>query len=352
MGTGRTGAGVAEGDGEGTSVVAATVAGTEEAGTVEGLVVDTTTVVAGSASSSLVHPARTATPATSTPGSRGNRRVTTTTVRVHTGSNRGAPAEVSRPSRIVIAMCGRFVSASKPDKIAEYFGAAFDGETLGENYNVAPTNDIYAVIGGDEGKKRMEVFRWGLIPVWAKEANVGAKMINARAETLAEKPAFKAVFKKHRAIIPMDGFYEWRAGTPGGPLTKRGTPAKQPMFIHRLDGEPLAVAGLWSAWRDKADEGADWLHSVSVITTSANETMAPIHNRMPVILPESVWDQWLDPGNHDLDSLARLLVPASDSLLAVHPVSTDVNNVRNKGPHLVDEVDAASEADVQLPLGG
>ena len=129
------------------------------------------------------------------------------------------------------------------------------------------------------------MFHWGLIPVWAKERKLGQKMINARAETMASKPAFKGVFKKHRCIIPMDGFYEWQAGRPGGPVTKAGKPAKQPMFIHRLDGEPLAVAGLWSAWRDPADRGADWLHTASVVTTSANGTMAPIHDRMPVILP-------------------------------------------------------------------
>ena len=165
-------------------------------------------------------------------------------------------------------MCGRFVSSSTPDKIAEYFGATFDGETLGENYNVAPTNDIYAVVAGPDGTPRLEVFHWGLIPVWAKERKIGAKMINARAETLAEKPAYKGVFKKNRCIIPMDGFYEWKAGEPGGPLTKAGKPAKQPMFIHRLDGEPLAVAGLWSAWRDKAaGPDADWLHSATVVTT-------------------------------------------------------------------------------------
>lgn len=237
-------------------------------------------------------------------------------------------------------MCGRFVSSSTPDKIAEYFGATFDGETLGENHNVAPTNDIYAVVAGPDGTPRLEVFHWGLIPVWAKERKVGAKMINARAETLAEKPAYKGVFRKTRCIIPMDGFYEWQAGAPGGPVTKAGKPAKQPTFIHRLDGEPLAVAGLWSAWRDKtAGPDADWLHSATVVTTSANATMAPIHDRMPVILPQSAWAQWLDPDNQDLEALSGLLVPAPDSLLDVHPVSTDVNNVRNKGSELILPVD-------------
>ena len=233
-------------------------------------------------------------------------------------------------------MCGRFVSSSTPEKIAEYFGAAFEGETLGENYNVAPTNDIYGVVVGPDGEARLEVFHWGLIPVWAKERKIGQRMINARSETMASKPAYKGVFKKNRCLIPMDGFYEWQAGQPGGPVTKAGKPAKQPMFISRLDGEPLAVAGLWSAWRDPESSDPDWLHSATVITTSANGTMSPIHDRMPVILPQSAWEAWLDPNNNDIESLSKLLIPAPDTLLQVRAVSTDVNNVRNKGPHLID----------------
>jgi len=228
------------------------------------------------------------------------------------------------------------VSSSTPERIAEYFGATFDGETLGENFNVAPTADVYGVVMAPDGKPRLEVFHWGLIPVWAKERKLGQKMINARAETLTSKPAFKGVFKKHRLLIPMDGFYEWQAGAPGGPVTKAGKPAKQPMYIERLDGEPLAVAGLWSAWKDPAQEGSDWLHSASVITTSANATMRPIHDRMPVILPRSAWAAWLDPANQDIESLADLLQPAPDDLLATRAVSTEVNNVRNNGAHLLD----------------
>jgi len=233
-------------------------------------------------------------------------------------------------------VCGRFVSSSSPKKIAEYFGAAFDGETLGENYNVAPTNDIYGVVVGADGEARLEVFHWGLLPMWAKDRKLGQRMINARSETMASKPAFKGVFRKHRCLIPMDGFYEWQAGQPGGPVTKAGKPAKQPMFVSRLDGEPLAVAGLWSAWRDPAEDGSDWLHTATVVTTSANATMAPIHDRMPVILPQSAWSTWLDPANEDLASLSQLLVAAPDTLLQVRAVGTEVNNVRNKGPRLAD----------------
>lgn len=236
-------------------------------------------------------------------------------------------------------MCGRFVSTSSPERIAAYFDADVAVETLGQNFNVAPTNDIYGVVADPGGHREVQAFQWGLLPVWAKDRKVGYKMINARSETLAEKPAFKGVFKKHRCIIPMDGFYEWAPGIDGGPVTKRGDLAKRPFFIHRVDGEPLAVAGLWSAWRDKSEgRDAPWLHTATVVTTEANTTMSPVHDRMPVILPKAMWEIWLDPTNQNIDMLAGLLVPAPDTLLTMHEVATDVNNVRNKDRHLIDPV--------------
>jgi putative SOS response-associated peptidase YedK len=235
-------------------------------------------------------------------------------------------------------MCGRFVSTQTPDQIASFFGASFEGDALPPNYNVAPTNDVYGVVAGTDGP-RLTTFHWGLVPSWAKDTKVGSKMINARAETLAEKPAFKGLFTKHRLLISMDGFYEWKAM----PAKEGGKPTKQPYFIHGARGEPLAVAGLWAAWRDRAiaeaDPDAPWLHSGTIITTSANATMEPIHDRMPVVLPQSRWAEWLDPNNRDLAALTGLLLPARDDLLEMHPVSTDVNNVRNKDPHLIDPVD-------------
>ena len=160
-------------------------------------------------------------------------------------------------------MCGRFVSASNPEQIAAYFDAAPPQTELTPSYNVAPTTDIYAVVEVADGSRRVEVFHWGLIPVWAKDVKIGQKMINARAETVATKGAFKADFKRHRCLIPMDGFYEWHAQPDRKP--------KQPYFVHRVDGEPLAVAGLWSTWRDRAaGPDADWLHSCTVVTTTAN----------------------------------------------------------------------------------
>ncbi len=234
-------------------------------------------------------------------------------------------------------MCGRFVSSSSPDKIADFFGASFEGEELGANFNVAPTNDVYAVVADGEGGRHLQAYRWGLVPSWAKDLKIGAKMINARAETLGEKPAFKGLFRKHRLIVPMDGFYEWQAGAGGdGALTKAGKPVKTPMFIHRRDGEPLAVAGLWAAWKEPGSEpDAAWLHSCTVITTSANTTMAPVHDRMPVLLPRRAWEEWLDPRNQDMAALQRLLVPAPDDLLTMHAVDVAVNSVRNKGPELI-----------------
>ena len=233
-------------------------------------------------------------------------------------------------------MCGRFVTSQPPDAIAQFFGASFEGDAPAPNFNVAPTNDVLAVVADNQGQRRLEAFHWGLVPSWAKDVKIGSKMINARSETIAEKPAFKGLMKKHRLIIPMDGFYEWQVPGEGAPLGKAGKPIKTPMFIHRVDGEPLAVAGLWATWRDR-ELGPDvpWLHSCTVITTAANGTMSPVHDRMPAILPRSVWAEWLDPINQDTASLRSLLRPAPDDVLTMHAVSTEVNNVRNKGSELV-----------------
>lgn len=237
-------------------------------------------------------------------------------------------------------MCGRFVSTQTPSQLAEFFGASFENVELPANYNVAPTNDVYGVVADASGERRIEAFHWGLVPSWAKDTKIGSKMINARAETVAEKPAFKSLLKKHRLLVPMDGFYEWKAGTADGPLTKAGKPQKTPMYIHSVDGEPLAVAGLWATWRDKElGPDAPWLHSCTLITTSANGTMQPVHDRMPVFLPQRLWDQWLDPTVNDVEALQKLLVPAPDDLLTMHAVSTEVNNVRNKGDDLIAPVD-------------
>jgi putative SOS response-associated peptidase YedK len=236
-------------------------------------------------------------------------------------------------------MCGRFVSTAGPDRIAAYFDTVLPteavAESLGENYNVAPTQDIYAVVASGDGAARVDAFHWGLIPSWAKDRKVGSRMINARAETLAEKSSFKGLLRRKRCIVPMDGFYEWKPGAEGGPVNAKGQPLKQPMFIHRADGELLTVAGLWTAWKDPEDPEGRWLHSATVITTEANAAVRPIHDRMPAILTADRWAAWLDPTNEDLPALQSMLDGGPPELLAMHAVSTDVNNVRNNRPDLI-----------------
>lgn len=237
-------------------------------------------------------------------------------------------------------MCGRFVSTSTPDALATYFNATADVEALGQNYNVAPTHDVYGVVARHtepDGvpNRTVQAFHWGLIPSWAKERKIGSKMINARAETLAEKPAFRGLVTKKRLIIPMNGFFEWKPGTADSPLNSKGKPLKQPMYISRTDGQPLAVAGLWAAWKDPLDPEQRWLHSATIITTAANELMSSVHNRMPVLVPTDRWDEWLDPNNGDIESLTDLFTASDDGSLAMHAVSTDVNNVRNNAADLL-----------------
>lgn len=241
-------------------------------------------------------------------------------------------------------MCGRFVSSSPPDKVAAYFDVGSVAEQLldrGPNFNTAPTTDVM-VVRDDGTTRRLDAFRWGLVPSWAKDMKIGARMINARAETVATKPAFRSALAKRRCIIPADGFYEW--------TTQPGSKKKQPYYIHRPDGEPYAFAGLWEVWKGPkggAQEGteADPLRSCAIITTSANEPMSELHDRMPVMLPRSAWAQWLSPDEHDTELLGKLLVPAPSELITFHAVSTEVNSARNKGEQLVDEVDPSADPD-------
>jgi len=195
----------------------------------------------------------------------------------------------------------------------------------GGHFNVAPTQAIRGVVDSVDGRIVM-AYRWGLVPPWAESPKIGAPMINARAETVAEKPSFRTSFRRYRCIIPADAFYEWR----------RDGASKTPFAICRRDGSQLAFAGLWTTWRDKATDQS--LKSCAIITTSANGLMAPIHDRMPVVLPEITWDEWLDPRNEDVPALQSLLVPYPDDVLRAYPVSRLVNDVRHDGPELLQPV--------------
>ncbi|MBW8825481.1 MAG: SOS response-associated peptidase [Acidobacteria bacterium] len=231
-------------------------------------------------------------------------------------------------------MCGRFVSRMSASDLAAYFmvdeAVAPD---LGARYNVAPTDEVYVVAETKAGVRRLGTARWGLVPFWADGPEGGAKMINARAETLLSRSAFRRTFSARRCIVPADGFYEW-AKVAGG---------KQPWHIHRSDGEPFAFAGLWESWRPKDDVDAERLVTCSIITTAANGVVAPLHDRMPVVLPADVWEPWLDPANDDVGSLQTLLVPAPDGLVVREPVSRAVNSVRNDGPELLAPAEAGAD---------
>ena len=233
-------------------------------------------------------------------------------------------------------MCGRFVSSSPPDELAKYFDVDSVAEQVIEpSFNVAPSNDVYVVVETG-GLRRLDTFRWGLVPFWAKDPATGYKMINARAESVKDKNAYKRAFTKRRCIIPADGFFEWKK-IPG-------QKAKQPYFIHRADGEPMAFAGLWEVWRPKdAPDDSEPLRTCTIITGQPNEKVADIHDRMPVMLPPSAWAEWLDPENDDVETLGKFLVPAPATLYALHPVTRAVNNVQQKGPELIDPADEPLE---------
>lgn len=221
-------------------------------------------------------------------------------------------------------MCGRFVQVEKPEFYAEHFGAEFvRTETLTQNYNVAPTTHVYAV-AEHEGDRVLTSFRWGLVPFWAKDIKIGSRSINARSETAATKPMFRSSFEKRRCLIPMDGFYEWERKAKG----------KLPHYIYAADNKPLPVAGLWSSWNDP--ETDERVLTCTILTTSPNDLLSSIHNRMPVVLPQDQWSSWLDPDNHDTDALQQLMAPYPSALMAEHPVSTLVNKVANNTADLVE----------------
>jgi putative SOS response-associated peptidase YedK len=269
-------------------------------------------------------------------------------------------------------MCGRFVSARKRLELLEEFAVERDSvaEDRAPDYNVAPTKRIYAVLsrpqepqeprgagdppeggmggravppsGGQRGGlvprgTTLRLVRWGLVPSWAKNTSGGARMINARAETVSVKPAFRSAFARRRCIIPADGYYEWQA------VGK----AKQPYYIYRTDGGVLAFAGIYELWRDASvpeDDEHAWYWSAAIITTDATDGMGRIHDRTPMVIAPDSWADWLDPANNEKELLHATMLPATSpgaGGLRSHPVSTAVNSVRNNGPDLVEPLGSA-----------
>ena len=241
-------------------------------------------------------------------------------------------------------MCGRYASSRQPEDLVEEFDIRnSELPRLEPDWNVAPTKEVYAVVerppsGEKESapERQLRVLSWGLVPFWAKDPAVGNKMINARMETVAEKPAYRRAFEKRRAILPADGYFEWY---PTEELTKAGKPRKQPYFIRPSDGGVLAMAGLYEIWRDpdKAeDDPTRFRWTCTVLTTSAEDSLGKIHDRMPLMLSPDRYDAWLDPRQNSKDDLLALLEPAAPGRLEAFPVSKLVSNVRNNGPELVD----------------
>ncbi|WP_329497922.1 SOS response-associated peptidase [Kitasatospora herbaricolor] len=242
-------------------------------------------------------------------------------------------------------MCGRFASTNKPEDLVEIFGVEqWDpAETLAPSWNVPPTRPAFAVLerlpkGGTRPVRQLRVLRWGLVPAWAKSPESAVKMINARAETIHEKPSYRQAFASRRCIIPVDGYFEWQTLPGGG-----SRPPKQPYFVSRADGGVLALAGVYEFWRDRsypADHPEAWLVTCSIVTTAAEETLAPIHERMPLFLDPATFDDWLDPRLSDPDELLPLLVPPAPGALLAAPVAAAVGSIRNDGPELVRPLDA------------
>jgi putative SOS response-associated peptidase YedK len=222
-------------------------------------------------------------------------------------------------------MCGRYTLTSPSMKLFEKFGLEGEAPELAPNYNVAPTQSVAAIFA-ENGGRRLEALRWGLVPSWAKDLSIGSRMINARSETAHEKPSFRSAWGRRRCLIPADGFYEWKKEAGG----------KQPFHIRMKSEEPFAFAGLWETW----DGGDGEVRTCAILTTEANEMMSDIHHRMPVILPPDLYEAWLGDEAEKQELIAMMEPYPSDEMEA-YPVSRFVNKPSNNDPGCVEPVSAA-----------
>jgi putative SOS response-associated peptidase YedK len=227
-------------------------------------------------------------------------------------------------------MCGRFLNSLPAAEIRRIFRTTNSLPNYPARYNIAPTQPVLTVRFNLETKERsLDALRWGLVPYFARDLAFGYKCINARAESAATSPAFRAAFKSRRCIIPASGFYEWKT-TPKGKIPYAIVPKDEPLF---------AFAGLWENWRDKAaGEGAEWIRTCAIITCEPNELAATIHDRMPVILPREAWARWLGEEPADKDELRSLLTPFPADRMRAYPISTRVNSPKNEGAELIEAV--------------
>lgn len=239
-------------------------------------------------------------------------------------------------------MCGRFVAGRDPVSLAAALGVEeLPERLLPPNYNVAPTQQV-SVVRDDDGVRRLDIARWGLIPSWAKDASIGNRMINARSETVAEKPAFRSSFAKRRCIVPADGFYEWQAKP------------KIPFYLHPADGSVLAMAGLYAWWRNpevaQDDDPAAWVMSTTILTMASTDPISAIHDRSPVALPVDLFSAWLDPSVPGATVLAEALAWHPTDYWSIHEVSRAVNRPQNNSPELLDPVTDESSGITQGTL--
>ena len=222
-------------------------------------------------------------------------------------------------------MCGRFTQQRPASELAEIFAAEPLADELGARFNVAPTDPAFVVVQREE-RRAITAFRWGLIPHWASDRKAGSRMFNARAETLAASPAFRDAFRRKRCLVPVDSFYEW----------KREAGGRQPYRVARADGQPLVLAGLWAGWRDRDADAV--VRTFTIVTTTPNDRLADLHDRMPVVLADDAWDRWLDPSPTDPGELHGLFLPNDDIELEIHAVGRGVNDVRQDGPSLIEPI--------------
>ena len=230
-------------------------------------------------------------------------------------------------------MCGRYTLTSAPEALRALFGYE-EQPNFPPRYNIAPTQPI-AIVRLVDGKRHFALVRWGLLPSWVKDPKTLTLLINARGELAAEKPAFRAAMKRRRCLIPADGFYEWQATGD----------RKRPFYVHAKSGKPLAFAGLWETWMGPNGEE---LETAAIVTTTANRTLKPIHERMPVIVPPEAFDFWLDGASVDATTAAALIAPAPDNLLEAFEISTAVNRTANDNPNLLEPAGAVSPEPVKL----
>ena len=241
-------------------------------------------------------------------------------------------------------MCGRYELHSHPAAIALAFGLAYPPDVQAR-YNIAPMTDVPIIRANPEGERELVRMRWGLVPRWSKDPAIGARMINARGETLAGKPTFRMAYRRHRCLFPADGFYEWMTLPPSAGGSKHAR--KEAQHIGMKGGALFGLAGVFERWRN--DEGAV-LDTCAIVTAEANALLAAVHDRMPVIIAPEHYARWLDPANADVDDL---VVPYPPDAMAYHPVSSRVNNVRNDDATLIEEVESIAfdlSADAALPL--